>query len=39
MNLVSLVAFENFKWLLMTPAVICNNCTLVLQNNTAEVTH
>ena len=39
MNLVSLVAFENFKWLLMTPssAVICNNCTftkLYCWNNT-----
>ena len=26
MNLVSLVAFENFKGLLMIQAVICNNC-------------
>ena len=25
MNSVSLVAFENFKWLLLTPAVIYNN--------------
>ena len=31
MNLVSLVAFENFEWLLMTPAVICNNCNFTKQ--------
>ena len=31
MNLVSLEAFENFKWLLMTPAVICNNCNFTKQ--------
>ena len=31
MNLVSLVAFENFKWLLIMPAVICNNCTFTKQ--------
>ena len=31
MNLNSLVAFENFKWLLITPAVICNNCTFTKQ--------
>ena len=26
MNLICLVAFENFKWLLMTPGVIYNDC-------------
>ena len=26
MNLVSLVAFENFEWLLLSAAVIYNNC-------------
>ena len=31
MNLDSLVAFENFEWLLMTPAVICNNCNFTKQ--------
>ena len=31
MNLLSLVAFENFEWLLMTPAVICNNCNFTKQ--------
>ena len=31
MNLVSLVAFENFEWLLMTQAVICNNCNFTKQ--------
>ena len=31
MNLNSLVAFENFKWLLITQAVICNNCTFTKQ--------
>ena len=31
MNLVSLVIFENFEWLLMTPAVICNNCNFTKQ--------
>ena len=32
MNLVSLVAFEDFKWLLiMTPALICNNCSFTKQ--------
>ena len=31
MNLVSLVAFENFEWLLITPAVICNNCNFTKQ--------
>ena len=31
MNLVSIVAFENFEWLLMTPAVICNNCNFPIQ--------
>ena len=38
MNLVSLVAFENFKWLLMTPA-LSFAIIVPLQNNTAEVTH
>ena len=27
----SLVAFENFEWLLMIPAVICNNCNFTKQ--------
>ena len=31
MNLVSLPAFENFKWLLMTPAVIYNKCNFIKQ--------
>ena len=31
MNLISLVAFENFEWLLMTEAVICNNCNFTKQ--------
>ena len=32
MNLVSLVAFENFEWLLMIQAVICNNCNFTKQH-------
>ena len=31
MNLVSLVVFENFEWLLMTPAVIYNSCNFTKQ--------
>ena len=31
MNLVSLVTFEKFKWLLMAPAVIFNNCNFTKQ--------
>ena len=31
-TIVSLVAFENFEWLLMTLAVICNNCDFTKQN-------
>ena len=37
MNLVSLVAFENFEWLLMTPAVIYK--TIVTLQNNIEVTY
>ena len=31
MNIVSLGAFENLEWLLMTPAVIYNNCNFTKQ--------
>ena len=31
MKLVSLVTFENFKWLFLAPAVIYNNCNFTKQ--------